>query len=277
MSEKNRRFTSVYDILLPSEGVSLDFAAFDHMIAQNGVPFVHFKSILCPISVVDRFDIRSDHLDCRCDNGFLYELAGGLTAFFSGNSTSTAFQNAGLIDGSSIQVTLPRVYDDSNKEVVASEYDRFYLKDHVGFASHQQRFESHQSGTERLEFPVEHVEYLIDARGEYYKQDVDFILQDGFVKWTGQRRPGYDAVAHKGVVCSIRYQYQPFWYVSRIMHEIRVVREIDMLTGEGSTVRMPFAVMLQRELVFRSRTKTSPTDNNPRGANGPEDGAFGPR
>ena len=208
----------------------------------------------------------------------LYERAGELTAFMSGNATSTVFENAGLVDGSTIQVTCPRHYDDvPDKFVICAEYDRFYLKDHVGFASHKQCFEASQTGVERLEFPAESVEYLIDARGESYREGIDFVVEKGFVKWTTDRRPGFDPVSGKGVVCSILYHFQPFWFVSRVIHEIRVIRDVDIITGDVTTARMPFAVLLQREMVFRNKARTSATDNDPRAGAGPQNGSFGPR
>lgn len=277
MAEKPKRFTETYDIAIPSVGVSMDPSGFDELINTNGVVFIHHKAILCPLNVVDRMDIRSSHLDCKCSNGHLYERAGEVTAFFSGNSTNSVFENAGIVDGSTIQVTLPRRYDDKDVPVICAEYDRFYLRDHVGFASHQQRFEASQTGLERLEFPAEFVEFLMDARGESYRQDIDFVLDRGFVKWTTDRRPGFDPVAGKGVVCSIRYHFQPHWYCQRIMHEIRVIRDVDIITGEVTTARMPFAVLLQRETVFRDKARTSATDNDPRAGAGPQTGGFGPR
>ncbi len=277
MSKDNKRYTEVHNILIPDIGISMSDNGFDSLIATNGITFVHYKSLLCPIGAKERFDIRADHLSCRCEGGFLYEYAGEFTGFMSGNATQTAFENAGLVDGSTVQLTLPRTYDGVDKPIAIQEYDRLFLKDPIGFASHQQRFESHQSGTERLEFPAEYVEYLMDARGESYRQDIDFVLVDGFVKWTTSRRPGYDPILAKGVVCSIRYHYRPHWYVARLLHEIRVIKSVDMITGEVSTSRMPFAVLLQRELVFRNRAKTSGTDNGDHGGPAPQSGGFGPR
>jgi hypothetical protein len=62
----------------------------------------------------------------------------------------------------------------------------------------------------------------------------------------------------RGMVCSVRYLYRPYWYVGAIPHEIRIAQIQNELTGERVVTRMPQACVLHREYV--SLNEEQPTD-----------------
>ena len=69
------------------EAVNLDPDAFDDAIRSQGLTFVHYRAMKCPIGVVDADDERHPHGDHGgCSNGFLYKVVGPLTCVPS-NST----------------------------------------------------------------------------------------------------------------------------------------------------------------------------------------------
>lgn len=279
---------SNYPILLRDEATSFDPEAFDNLIHEQGVTFVHWRAMACPLGMVDPDDDRHPHEEhAGCSNGFLYTLAGKMTCGFVGNSKDSRLTDMGRMDGSSAQIVLPRFYDQDSPQsslvpVEVAPFDRLYLDEDAITVPTWQRFATAEDGHDRLEFPAVSVTDLIDSTGNRYSQDVDFHIREGVVIW-GSRRPGVDVKTGKGVVCSVRYRYRPFFYVSKLLHEVRVGPVADPYTGERSMVRFPQSAMIQRETFFKKDQKNALNPNNPRTVDAPlstpttvPDGGFGP-
>ena len=123
---------------------------------------------------------------------------------------------------------------------------------------------------------------VVDANGVHYKEGQDFRIEGGLIRWIGNT-PGMNLTNNKGLVCSIRYTYLPYWYVKTLIHEVRVARVDDYL-GNRNIERMPFAAMLQREYVFELEDKdpkapgqTEGTPNALRQMKAPGNAFFGSR
>ncbi len=268
-----------YPMIFPSQAVSFDPEAFDELIRTQGVQLIHWRSMRCPVGMVDPDDVlrrpHEHHQDCS--NGFVYTLAGTVTAGFQGNSSQAQFIDAGQLDGSTVQIVLPRFYDDKpDIEVAVVQFDRMYLKEEAITVVDWHTFAHNISGIDKLQFPVVHVTDLMDSHGNLYREDVDFEVRGGKLHW-GSRRPGVDPKTQKGVVCSARYSYRPFWYVKSLMHEVRVAQIEDEFGGR-SVHRMPQAALLQRERFFE-KEQNDPEAPNSSGRQhaGPGSGTFGPR
>ncbi len=275
MAEK--RAPTHYDIYIPSTSIAFDIPAFDDVLRQHGVTLVHYKAILCPLGLVDRDDSRSHAEHDDCSNGYLYKAAGEVTVFFSGNSASPMLETYGIADGSTTQITLPRFYDgDENKEISVQHFDRFFLKDVEGFSVSGEYFEANQTGIDRTHYLILKVDDLMDSHGKEYVEGRDFELVAGKIRWL-KVRPGFDPETGRGTICSIRYRYRPFWYVKNLVHEVRVSREVDHETGEIRLVRMPMALVIQREWVFENESRSSKGKADPRDGSPPRSGGFGPR
>ncbi len=259
------------------QAVSLDINAFDDAIRSQGLVFVHFRAMRCPVGLVDRYDNRRpNHDHSGCSNGFIYTEAGQLTALATGNSKNPREIDTGFIDGSTMQVTAQRFYDDTRKEVHVAPFDRFYLDEPGIVVPTWQLFEANITGVDKMQFPVVEVQELMDSSGNVYRQDEDFVVKGGYIHWTGSR-PAYDAAAQRGSVCAIRYLYRPYWYVKQLLHQVRVTQSEDPRTGARAVHRMPQAMVLQREYVFERDESTPPGEDNPRQVPAPPEGAFGPR
>jgi hypothetical protein len=277
----------------PDQAVSFDAEAFDDLIRSQGVEMVHFRAMRCPIGMIDPDDIRRPHEHhANCSNGFLYRESGVITVGWQGNSNDNRFIDAGRLDGSTVQVVVPRFYDcPVNKRAEWAQFDRVYLKEDSITVSNWETFAAHVTGYDRLQFPVVCVSDLIDSNGNDYIQGTDFVVENGQIKWTGQRRPGIEPKTGKGVVCTARYSYRPFWYVKTLMHEVRVAQIEDPTSGDRSVERMPQSLQLQREYFFEKEQrdkKAPPATGSPshgvtggpdsaRQQHAPADGIFGPR
>jgi len=292
----------VNDIItdIPDTRISFDYEAFDNLLRSQGVRFVHWQATRCPVGMVDLDDNRRPHEDhANCTNGFLYEKVGIVTILFTSNSKTKNKDDLGYWDGSTVQVTLPRFYDDQpEKRVYIAPFDRLYLEEESIMVPSWQLFKCHETGDERLKYKAEQILFLIDSRGEKYTEGQDFCLHNGHIRWTGRRPVGNIDLGplpnpDPGAICSVRYLYRPYYYVGQIVHEVRVSQLTDDVTGERHAARLPQAAVLHREYVGQSRDQRQPGDQGqgnsgsppPRGIDsdamrtvlGPMNGGFNPR
>jgi hypothetical protein len=276
---------------LPAADVSFDAEAFDQLLRSQGSKMVHYRAQRCPVGLVDLGDIRRPHPHHEnCSNGFIYTKIGTITTFLSGNSKNKRPEEVGFVDHSSVQASFPTAYDDLETPFIVAPFDRFYLDEPVNVVMWE-LYQHSQSGLDRLKYPVEAVEGdIIDSRGERYKLDQDFKVCNGVVEWIG-RRPadelnmgpglGNGFGTDRGVVCSVRYLYRPYWYVGSIPHEIRLSQIQNEVTGERTVTRMPQACVLHREYVSLNQDavdQDQPIDTNAeslRRVMGPMYGGFG--
>lgn len=232
--------------------VAFDPTNFDQVVAGHGVELDHWVAIKCPAGLIDKTDsLQKPHPDHEgCSNGFIYRLAGTLQGTFSGNSKELRSIDQGLLDPSTVQITVPRSYLDGSP-VLLAPMDRLFLHEVDVVVPNWELVEASPLGLDRLLFPATYVTDLIDSRGIRYEVG-DFQLQNGQVKWLpGQKSPGQDASTGKGRVYSIRYTYRPFWYVQKMTHEIRVFQTQDA-EGNWSTQRAPQSFTAQREYMYLS-------------------------
>lgn len=267
---------SYYPIKMPeNDAVHMDMGYLDGVVDGQGVVFEHWRALPCPIGKGDATDIRRVHADhSGCSNGFIYEYAGDMVCIFSGNSKNIQLLDMGLVTGSTVHLTLPRFYKDRlDSEVLVAVFDRLYLKTSKAKVIATELFEHNISGSDRAKYPILKVEALYDSHGKKYAEGTDFDVVGGQIVWKAMKQPGMDPTTLKGDTCSIRYHYTPYWYVNQLLHEIRVLRQAD------ETGRAPMAVLIQREYVFENaqNDREAKNPNDPRQAQAPRDGAFGPR
>jgi hypothetical protein len=268
-----------YQMIFPSDAVSFDAEKFDELIRSQGVEMVHWRAMRCPVGMVDPDDVmrRPHEHHKNCSNGFVYTLAGTVTCGFLGNSNNVSFIDAGHLDGSTVQVVLPRFYDDKPEiEVDFANFDRVYLKEEKITVSNWNVFAASLEGVDKLQFPAVAVIDLMDSHGRSYHEGVDFDVKQGRIHWIDGKSPGIDPKTGKGVVCSARYTYRPFWYVKSLIHEVRVAQVEDDY-GDRRVTRMPQAASLQREYFFEKEQNDAETADSQRKKTGPDDGGFGPR
>ena len=275
---------------LPATAIDFDVEAFDSAIRSQGVRLVHYKALRCPVGMTDLDDNRRPHEDhAGCSNGFLYKKAGTITGLLIGNGNDPQLRDIGFVDGASFTSTFPRFYDeacDPAKPFYMAPFDRFYLDEEAITVPTWQLVRANESGLDKLSFPAVEVEELVDNRGDVYEEGADFKVSGGQVEWLDGRRPMPDLETGRGAIFSIRYRYRPFWYIGRLLHEIRISQVGNPMTNERKLVRMQQQALLNREFLFLNeshddlardpRDPTKPS-SSPRQQQAPEDGGFGPR
>lgn len=227
--------------------------AFNDLIESHGVNFVHYRAMRCPIGLTDKGSLRTpDHQDHDCSNGFLYKKAGTIMGSFIGNSSSKDKTDIGLLDGSTVSVTFVQRYTDTDEPFAVSVFDRFYLNEEVATVINWQVVERSRTRRDKLQYPVVRVEHLVDSKGNEWVCGKHFDIEKGYIVWRDGHGPSFDPVLGKGELYTVRYHYVPFWYVSNLVREVRVARKDDIITGERKLERMPYAVILKREIIFEN-------------------------
>lgn len=259
---------------MPStEAIHMDMGYTDGVISGQGLLFEHWQAMPCPVGKDDPYDIRKAHADhAGCSNGNLYYFAGNMVCISTGISKDIRAMDVGVVVGSTMQITVPRFYEgNENKEAVPATSDRLYLKDDNSRVIATQLFEHNISGIDRVKYPIMKVELLIDSHGTRYYQGEHFDLDGGQIRWRGTAQPGMNPATGHGEVCSIRYQYRPYWYIERFLHDLRILR-----SGEDS-VAAPKAALIQREYVYEDERNDPQAAPSPRQGAAPSHGSFGAR
>lgn len=252
----------------------------DDLLGKEGVRLVHWRAMKCPIGLRSRNDQRPEHHDHdNCSNGLLYVKAGELDGIFQGAQLNSNHTDIGMIDAGTAQLTLARYYDEVPgqplKEVLVSPYDRLYLAEAQFEVVNWEVLEYNPTGVDKPQYPALAVEHLVDARGREYRQSEHFEVVDGRIRWRqGVDRPGIDPDSGAGVPYSVRYRFRPFWYVKTLVHEIRVRRADDFTTGRRNVERLPYTIVVQREVVFENSTANSSNPYGDRETPRPADGSF---
>lgn len=267
---------------IPSFAVDFDVEAFDNLIRTQGVRLVHYRALRCPVGMTDIGDNRRPHEDhAGCSNGFIYNKAGVVTASLLGNGNELRGTDVGFVDGASATATFPVEYDQSctsETGVYVAPFDRFYLDEEAIVVPTWQLVKASDTGLDRLQFPAVQVDYMLDNRGKQYECGIDFTLKNGMIVWQPGHAPAADPESGNPAVISIRYRYRPYWYVARMLHEIRVSQLGNPITGERKLVRMQQQVMLNREYLYLNEQNDPNVDGTAvRQAAAPADGGFGAR
>lgn len=279
MSKPKSPSGNIYSTELSNDLISFDIEAFDNAIRNQGVTLVHWRAMACPVGMIDEFDTRRPHEDhSGCSNGFIYTEGGLVTILFTGNTLNSSSSEVGFMNGSVVNVTFPRFYDRANLAepeipIHIAPFDRLYFHEKRVVVPHWQRFRTNGT-SDKLQFPIVQVQDLIDSNNKRYSK-ADFDLVDGRLVWSTSNRPGVDPQSGKGLICSARFLYRPYFYIKNLVHQVRVTQAENPMTGERETFRMPQAAVLEREYIFEKNDKDSA--DTQRQVAVPDGLIFGPR
>jgi len=240
---------------------SFDKDAFNALIRGQGVAVTHYRAMPDPSGMASRGDTHAAQSKRQSSDGFLYKAVGTMMVFFSNNTSEFNVQIEGMIKHDSAVITMPEKYEDLEEDILIAPYDRLYIKDIEMRVVHTQYVESNTTGTDRLQYPATHVEWLTDSDGIEYKAGQHFeITEEGFIKWTSQERPGFNPKTLRGTIYAIRYRYTPYFIIARLLHEIRVSQVTDPATFERKLERMPYQALVIREHVLSDENRDPAQD-----------------
>lgn len=244
-------------IMLDPINVNFDVQGFDDRIIANGVKLKHFKAVPCPGSDTESGSVRSTHEEHGCFNGFHYKLAGCFLGVIQNNPINKIVRPEGLIDTSINYILLPRFYENSTEQMHFATWDKIEVancSEPSMWVPYWQKMQASQTGIDRPRFPIEKIEYIIDAAGIEYQENADFKIVGGNIHWINPtHQPGFDLMTGQGMPYSARYLYKPSMYVNRCIHQIRILNTINPTTGEKQEVRFPYLLECLREIEFLSK------------------------
>lgn len=270
-----------FPLVQPHRQPLFDLDGFDRAISSQpggkGVALVHYRAMRCPAGLDSPGDQRRSHEDhSGCSGGYLFRKAGLISALFSGNSTQQRSNDPGFIASSTGSITFSRFYEGTEQPVRVSQFDRLFLPDEAVLVETWELFQ-HDPAGDRLRFPVAEVVDLVTASNQWLVPG-DFAVVDGRLEWGFGRRPTLRPDG-RGEVCCARYLYRPFWFVSYLHHDLRLVTQ-DRLQEDGSpsrTVAVYQACSVQREYFFKTEDNDPEAGFSSRQAPPPAGPQFGPR
>lgn len=269
---------------------SFDLARMDAFVKSLGSQFVHWKSTPSPIGLNDKGDYRRNTSDTMTSNGYIYTLGGVFTATMTGNQKEQkrSGNTGALFDSSTAYLVLPRFYDDKSdqpidataeqccnnmgqvgpqgekccdnygktigKRIRLTPGDRLYHGDSQvdDLVVNKELLVFNFEGPNIPMFPIIKMDApIVDSRGIFYKENIDFTICNGNIVWTpGRPNPGIDESTGAGRTYSARYIYRAFYYVVDLLREIRItgVTEGNVRKSE----RMPLHVAIQREYIYHN-------------------------
>lgn len=242
---------------------TLDPVGFEQLVRNRGIRFRLFKHLPCP-NVRDNDDQYHDPNCEKCDNGFLYFDAGIIWATFSGNALKNLYQVEGIWAVGEAAVTFAAYYDkvnapmpvpDYERPVSISEMDKVISLDYtVAFSERLEH--SFATGVDHLRYPATSVDYAATVNHEF-KPGTDFVItEEGYIQWITPNRPADTNQLvddSRGEVYSISYCYQPVYFVTKMLHELRATAAYMPDRARKEAVRLPQAAVISRDYVVHNK------------------------
>jgi hypothetical protein len=273
----------------PFESVDSSATSWNDFISGLGLRFQHYAYSPYVIGSVETGSLRNyddqkvqkHDKKVLYDNNGIYRYMGDVLVIWQSNQKSLTQLPAGYYPNSTATVTVNRCYKGTKEIVGLSEFDKLIPViegDPLEYASvNWEEYTHNPTGIDRLMFRMVKVDSLSDANGVDYTEGLDFIIEDGHIKWTqGGSRPGLDNASHTGMVMSIRYRYVPSFYIKYAAHELRSHATINPNTYEKKPVRGPMSAALQIDWVFLQSLKNQ-NDNGDSSRNAGTGGNTGPK
>jgi hypothetical protein len=267
-----------------------DRPANNLLIANWGIRFKHFIALPDPLfqkeigalrmshDQEENYQFITDTDDFYRENGFLYVFQGYVYGVFTSNKKDLLSIAASLENYSGAMLSVNRYYENSPDYCRIAEYDKLIPCDlPEEFHTVQwEKFNASRTNVDRLMFKVCRVQFLIDSDGVRYAQDQDFIITDkGVIQWNEGAGPGSDTTTGIGKVCSVRYEYKPYFYCKSVLKDIRFWPSLGESGGPESRTA-PQLVLVQSDWIFLDRRNANENDAEVQ-LNAEDGGNFGPR
>lgn len=245
---------------------------FDRLILSHGTRFIHYRGMKNPVGAIDPYDGRRPEEDhSGASNGMIYTRSEGfLVAVAQGNNRNNIAIEGGVLNASRASITCMTRYlccdgISLGEPVYLAPMDRLFLEQADIWVVGTCQIQTSETGIDRLKFPAKQVKDLVDSANVRFECGRDFTLTPrGDIKW----KEGVTV----GPVFSVRYLYQPYFYVDMLNHELRLIQKIDPVTGERRVIPAPKQALIVREHVFHAEKNDPEAKESPRQAPAPASG-----
>lgn len=220
---------------------------FSEMIQNKGILFTHSKAVPCPNiqDVESRIHVaHCEHPDCW--NGTLYVQPKKVWGYFNNDQLNKLFEVQGEYNENIAIITMSATYEDGT-ECDLAMFDWLVAEEYTKRA--YELVEANPLGIDRLKYYAIDT-HVVRTHDREFTKDVDYVIQDGKIKWISNNRPGYNQQLNRGEIYTIGYYIRPAFYVHHVMKELRASQVFDPMTGEKVAVRFPQHIMCVRELLY---------------------------
>ena len=231
---------------------SLYGQSFDQLLQNRGIRFTHQVAVPCPN--IKSLASNNHHPECSfCDNSQVLYLPGkDIWGVFTSNSLEKMFEVQGVWEIGTAVITFPTAYPDGT-QADFNTMDHLYCPDFQVRFNDLNEYEPRADGLMKLRYPIIKIDNMVSMRNGnlfYYTNNIDYVLENGNIKWLPDKQPRYDDIDEVGEVLSISYVTNPVYAVMNIMHELRVTQEYDVMTGKKIARRLPQQVLVKRDFII---------------------------
>lgn len=234
--------------------------AFNQLLQNRGIRFIHKIAVPCPN--IKSLDANNHDPDCEfCDNSQILHLPGKeIWGVFTSNTLEKMFEIQGLWEIGTAVITLPTEFEDG-AQAEFNTFDHLECPDFLVRLNDLKEYEPTSTGRQKLRYKIVDICHMTSVRGDslfVYEKDVDFVVEDGEIKWLLGKAPSYDDANMIGEVLSITYVANPVYAVLNVMHELRVTQELDTATGTKIAKRLPQQVLVKRDFLLTGADAENP-------------------
>lgn len=225
---------------------------FEQLLQNRGIRFIHTRATPCPN--LKSLDARGHNPNCPicAASGYLYYGEREIWGTFTNNALERLFEIQGHWEVGNAVITFPALYPDGSTPAEFSTFDKLLCPDFMVRLWELKPYEPTGTDMQQLRYSVQKVDFAASVINDVlkeYKQDIDFNVVDGKIKWISGRQPAFNPITGLGELVSFSYFSNPIFIVQHHMHELRVTQELK--NGEKVATRFPQQVLVKREfLVF---------------------------
>lgn len=236
---------------------SIKGAAFDQILQNRGIRFIHRSAAPCPN--MTSLNASNHDPNCPfCDESQIVHLPGKeIFGVFTSNTLEKMYEIQGVWEIGSAVVTFPTEYADGT-QADFNTFDWLVCPDFEVKLSDIKEYDLQDATGIELRYPVVKIDNMMSVRNGqmyYYQENVDYTIVDGDIKWISGMEPSFDLASQTGEVISILYTANPVYSVLNVMHELRVTQEYDIATGKKVARRLPQQVLVRREFLVNPAEK----------------------
>jgi len=261
-------FASMAPGVLPDPG--WNDVHFSELVKNKGIRFTHSKAVPCPNVSDHESMVHVNHCtNPNCWMGMLYVQPKIVWGYFNNDQLNKLYEIQGEYNENVAIITMSATYDDGTEcdlgtfdWLVADEYSKRVYE----------LVEYNPAGVDRLKYYALDT-HIVTTEDKEFIKDVDFVIQDGRIRWISQNRPGYNQQTNRGQVYSVGYYIRPMFSVHHVMKELRASQAVDPVTGEKVAIRFPQHIMVTRTLLYPDTTD----ENGDKTSKMPRNGILPPR
>jgi ribosomal protein S27E len=234
---------------------SIKGVAFDQLLQNRGIRFIHKKCTPCP-NIETVFD-NSHNPNCPlCNDGLLFYAEKEIWGVFYSNSLEKNFEYQGLWEIGSAVVTLPTEYPDGTPAEF-NTFDQLVIPDFKVRMWELKEYRPTTNRQQQFRYPIFEAEFVASAVNDQlvvYTRGINFNIVDGNIEWVSGQTPSFNIADNKGDVYVVQYYANPVYNVLQHLRELRITQELN-LQGQKVPKRLPQQVLVKRDFL-RNKPRT---------------------